>query len=102
MKYQNRWNVRLGKYKPVITKRISKDLEFFRKDAKNLLQAIFERDLIAITTYFRKQYGLGLAEAANLMVYFLGVYNNEGPLFTTTRYEKGKLVAERIKSSVPN
>ncbi len=93
MKLQNRW---MGKYKASITKRISGDFEPFRQDAEVLTDYIFTGQLLKIVGYFKVKYNLSLNDATNFTVAFLGVYNNEGPFWTTQRYLEGMKVRERI------
>lgn len=95
---KNRW---MGKYKPVITKRISADFELFRKDAEELKYFIFEGNIIKIVKYFKHKYDLSLSETTYFVVAFIGVYNNgdHSPnkgLWTTENYYKGLKVRDKI------
>lgn len=95
----NRWYTSTGK-----AKRVSADVEYFREWAIKNKSSLINLDIIDLTKSCKVTWHLGLADAANLMVYLVGVYsnsdrfivNNNG-LFREERYKLGKLIAEHIK-----
>ncbi len=92
---ENRWYTKTGK-----AKRIPASMEKFRKFAithKALM--VPELRILELTKQVRLAYPqLGLAEALNLLVYIIGMFNNgdNGGVFQEYRYSLGKLVAKGL------
>jgi len=95
----NRWFTNNGR-----AKRIAKEFEQFRVFAtcnKSLL--VPELRLLELIKNVRNSWPqLGLAEATNLTVYIVGIYDNDkvSMLFREERYLLGALVAKEIRETV--
>src|SRR5689334_7352215 len=97
---ENRWFTKSGK-----AKRVSSDVSQWKSWAIEHKNDLVNGDSIALTKSLREQFGLGLTDAANLMVFLVGCYSNAaqyghghitGELFRSERYNAGKLVSESL------
>lgn len=86
----NRWYTANGR-----KKRISSDLKKFQPFIEEYKTTA---NVIHLTKHVRETYNLGLADAVNLLVYLIGVYNNATKvhIFSIEHYLLGKKVAATI------
>ena len=82
----NRWFTKTGRIK-----RVPKNLESMRYLAIRYKDRLISNSFgcIEATKIIREEFNLDLRNSLDVMVAFIGVYNNESPVFNETNYLAG-------------